>query len=272
MKNGPLKVRSACDYARDVVIAIQAVRQMKGESRSLLMEDTEHKLWVVKFQNNPQHRRVLVNDYLGSRIAQSIGLTVPSVETIFVAGWLEDQYRRSTTACDEEPLRRAVGGLQFASKYMGGLMPGQVVDSFPGSRMPRLRNGHEFAGIALFDLWLKNKDVRQMVFSRSARERVYKVAFIDQGHCFGGWQWQLGNVSPHELFIARGSTPVPVKQSDYEPWLAKMERFSESTLHDIAEEIPSEWYEADQCSLARLLSDVMARRQQVCQLFAQSRA
>jgi len=32
---------------------------------------------VVKFQNNPQHTRVLVNDWLGTRLAEMIGLPVP---------------------------------------------------------------------------------------------------------------------------------------------------------------------------------------------------
>ena len=168
--------------------------------------------------------------------------------------------------------RRAGAGLQFASEYVVGLIPGQVVDSLRGSRTPRLRNGPGFAGLALFDLWLKNRNYMQLVFSPSVRKRVYRLVFIDQGHCFGGFQWQLGRVSSHKLFLARGSTPLPGKQSDYEPWLAEIERFSESTLHDIARKIPSEWYEADQCSLALLLSDVMVRREQICQLFALSTA
>ena len=32
------------------------------------MLDDRARLWVVKFQENPQHRRVLINDYLGTRI------------------------------------------------------------------------------------------------------------------------------------------------------------------------------------------------------------
>ena len=37
-------------------------------------------LWVVKFRNNPQGERVLANEFLATRIAEALGLTVPKSE------------------------------------------------------------------------------------------------------------------------------------------------------------------------------------------------
>ena len=44
--------------------------------------------YVVKFQNNPQHTRVLVNDWLGTRLGEMIGLPMPAVAVVDVDPWL----------------------------------------------------------------------------------------------------------------------------------------------------------------------------------------
>ena len=38
--------------------------------------------YVVKFQNNPQHLRVLANELLATRLAESVGLPVPITEIV----------------------------------------------------------------------------------------------------------------------------------------------------------------------------------------------
>ena len=71
------------------VLAVQAIRRMRGEAQSQLMLGADGKLWVVKFQNNPQHLRVLANELIVTRIAEAVGLTVPAsdvVEVIRLAG------------------------------------------------------------------------------------------------------------------------------------------------------------------------------------------
>lgn len=51
---------------------------MRGGAQSHLMRCADGHYYVVKFQNNPQHRRILVNELLGTRLAARLGLpTVP---------------------------------------------------------------------------------------------------------------------------------------------------------------------------------------------------
>jgi hypothetical protein len=52
------------------------------------MRCADSNYYVVKFQNNPQHTRVLVNDWLGTRLAEMIGLPVPAAEIVNVHPWL----------------------------------------------------------------------------------------------------------------------------------------------------------------------------------------
>jgi hypothetical protein len=44
------------------------------------MRCSDDNYYVVKFQNNPQHRRVLVNELLGTRLASRLGLPTESSE------------------------------------------------------------------------------------------------------------------------------------------------------------------------------------------------
>src|ERR1700743_1152003 len=69
-------------------VAVQAIRGMRGGAQSQLMLGADGNLWVVKFQNNPQHRRVLANELIASRLAESIGLTIPKTDVVEVSDWL----------------------------------------------------------------------------------------------------------------------------------------------------------------------------------------
>ena len=59
------------------VVAVQQIRRMRGGAQGQLMLASDRKLYVVKFQNNPQHVRVLANEFLATRLAEAVGLSVP---------------------------------------------------------------------------------------------------------------------------------------------------------------------------------------------------
>ena len=69
--------------------AMEQIRRMRGGAQAHLMrcsDGVSHKLYyVVKFQNNPQHRRILVNELLGTRLAARLGLPTTPVEIINVS-------------------------------------------------------------------------------------------------------------------------------------------------------------------------------------------
>ncbi len=140
-------LRLGCGFTlggRLTVIAVQQVRRMRGGAQSHLMLGADDNLYVVKFQNNPQHLRVLANELLATRLAEAVGLTVPRCEVIEVSSWLIE----NTGELDMELGRgreRCRPGLQFGSRFVGGLMPGQVTDYLPeemlleGAELKRVR-------------------------------------------------------------------------------------------------------------------------------------
>ena len=132
------------------VTAVQQIRRMRGGAQSHLMLGADDNLYVVKFQNNPQHLRVLANELLATRLAATAGLTVPVCEVIEVSEWLIAH----TSELDMDMgrgRRECCAGLQFGSRFVGGLMPGFVVDYLEEDALLEVRNLHEFAGMLALD-------------------------------------------------------------------------------------------------------------------------
>jgi hypothetical protein len=166
------------------VLAVQAIRRMRGGAQSQLMLGADGKLWVVKFQNNPQDLRVLANELIATRLASAVGLTVPVSDVVEVTEWLVSNTLDMFVELPRGQRQRYTAGLQFGSQFVGGLMPGQVVDYLPEQQLDEVKNLAEFAGMLCVDKWAGNCNGRQAVFSRQGRERRYKATFIDQGFCF----------------------------------------------------------------------------------------
>ncbi len=147
-------------------MAIQQIRRMRGGAQSHLMLASDGNLYVVKFSNNPQHVRVLANELLATRLATALGLAVPPCDVIEVTEWLI----QNTPELNFEQRGGAVpcqAGLHFASRWVGGLMPGQTVDYLPQEQLLEVRNLAEFAGILALDKWTCNINGRQAVFQKA---------------------------------------------------------------------------------------------------------
>src|ERR1700756_3195145 len=120
------------------VEAVQHVRRMRGGAQAHLMRADDGHFYVVKFQNNPQHIRVLANELMATRLAEAIGLSVPACEVVEVTDWLIQNSKELAIDLGQsyEPYR---AGLQFGSRLIGGLMPGQVVDYLPEDRLAEVK-------------------------------------------------------------------------------------------------------------------------------------
>jgi hypothetical protein len=247
------------------VIAIQQIRRMRGGAQSQLMLASDNNLYVVKFSNNPQHVRVLANELLATRLAEAVGLAVPPAEVIEVSDWLI-QHTEELTIELRGGAQKCRPGLHFASRWVGGLMPGQTVDYLPQEQLLEVRNLGEFAGILALDKWTCNINGRQAVFQKNKRDRRYNAIFIDQGYCFHAGDWKfvdahLGGVFA-ENTVYRGITGW----ASFEPWLSRIENLAPETAWAIAESIPPEWFGGDISALEMLIDRLLARRGRVREL------
>ncbi len=56
-----------------MLLATEQIRRMRGGAQSHLMRCSDGHYYVVKFQNNPQHRRILVNELPRNQVSGSAG-------------------------------------------------------------------------------------------------------------------------------------------------------------------------------------------------------
>lgn len=140
---------------------------MRGGAQSHLMRCSDGNYYVVKFQNNPQHRRILVNELLGTRLASRLGLPTAPVEVVEVGAEL---IRLTPELCIELPRSRTpcAAGLQFGSRYPGDPRQMALHDFLPDEKLREVRNLHDFAGMLVFDKWACNTNGRQTVFFEEA--------------------------------------------------------------------------------------------------------
>jgi hypothetical protein len=239
-------------------VAVQHVRRMRGQSQAHLMRCSDDKLYVVKFQNNPQHSRVLANEMLAARLARLVGLPVPEPVRVNVSRLLVKrtpdlsiQTGSSTIPCES--------GLQFGSRYVVNPLESQVFDFMPLALLECVQNVETFAGILALDKWICNSDRRQAVFSRLKRRCTYAVAFIDQGNCFNGGAWAFSDAPLRGAYPESEVYAGVVGWESFEPWLSRIENMSRSTISAAAEDIPQNWYDGDWHALDLLVRNLADR-------------
>ena len=67
------------------VDARRLVRKMRGGAQAHLLEGSDGNCYVVKFSNNPQHRRILVNEWISAVFLRHLGLSSPEVAMVRIS-------------------------------------------------------------------------------------------------------------------------------------------------------------------------------------------
>src|SRR6516164_7510526 len=216
-------------------------------------------------RNNPQHTRVLVNDWLRTRLAEMIGLPVPAAEVVDVHPWLiEHSPELRIDLCGRQTM--ITSGPSFGSRYVVLPTEGEVYDYLPETMIGRVRNLPSFAGVLAFDKWTCNADGRQVAFWKRPRERKFNASYIDQGYCFNAGEWSFPDAPLRGVFGRNDVYAGITGWDSFEPWLSRIESFPESSLWGLANQIPREWYGSAVDELERLLARLLERRSRVREL------
>ncbi len=263
------------------VDARRLVRKMRGGAQAHLLEGSDGNCYVVKFSNNPQHRRILVNEWISAVFLRHLGLSSPEVAMVRISEEFLEANADAYLQLGRE--RRAPEvGWHFGSRFPGD--PGRmaVYDFLPDSLLDKVENAGDFAGVLAFDKWACNADSRQAIFFRARlrnetrdehQERLGFIAqMVDNGYVFDGPHWRLED-SPVQGMYFRPLVYARVRGlADFEPWLERIRYFPEEVVDQAVKQIPPAWLEDEGVDLERLLDRLLARRKRVADLIQDCRA
>jgi hypothetical protein len=268
------------------VQARRLIRKMRGGAQAQLLEAADGHYYVVKFINNPQHRRILVNEWIASAFLNFLKISTPEVAMIEVSEHFlrenPDPYIQLGTRREE-----VIPGWHFGSRFPGDPNRNAVYDFLPDSLLGTVENAAEFTGVLAFDKWMGNADSRQAVFFRArlmeasagvgglskvSQTQGLVAAMVDNGYVFEGPHWNFTDSAIQGLYF-RPIVYRDVRGFDsFQPWLDRIVHFPEEVIDQAVKQIPPVWLEGEEEALDRLLNRLLARRKRVPDLIDASRA
>ena len=263
------------------VRATQFLRKMRGGAQAHLLAAGEAGFWVTKFTNTPQHRRILVNEWLGGHLMAALGIATPRMAVIeltpeFLAAspelYLETGARRTPVP----------PGWHLGSQFPGDPLTEAVYDYLPDALLAGVANLPGFAAALAFDKWTGNADARQAIFFRrrlkdwlpdleaSPQRKGFIAQMIDHGYLFDGPNWTFRD-APLQGFYPRPAVYSGLRSlDDFEPWLSRIRYCPESALDAALRSLPPAWLEGDEDALHRLLETLLARRARAADLLLEA--
>ena len=247
---------------------------MRGGAQAHLLEAEDGRFYVVKFRNNPQHRRILVNELIASVFLKYLRIAAPETAIIHVSQDFLDANPEVHIQLGSS--RRAIEpGWHFGSLYPGDPERVAVYDFLPDALLGKVANLAEFLGMLVFDKWTANADSRQSIFLRArlrewvpaAVDHPLRVGFaalmIDHGYLFDGPHWDFSD-SPIQGLYFRPLVYETVRSlDDFQPWLDQVVGFPEEVVDQARRQIPPQWLNGDGPALDDLLERLLRRRRAV---------
>ena len=250
------------------------VRKMRGGAQAHLLEAEDGGFYVVKFTNNPQHRRILVNEWLASAFLRYLQIFVPDTAVIELTPGFLAEHPDLHLSLGSERLS-IPPGLHFGSRLAVHPERVAIFDFLPDKLLNKVENRGDFLGMLVFDKWVANADTRQAVFFRArakswtplrgdAPARIgFFAQMIDHGFAFNGLGWQF-NDSPIQGLYFRTSVYDEVRSLDsFQPWLDMVRNFPVEVVDSAWKEIPRNWLDGDEDALEQLLEGLLKRRSRV---------
>lgn len=263
------------------VNARRLIRKMRGGAQAHLIECDDGQFYVVKFTNNPQHRRVLVNEWIGAVFLRYLQIAGPRTAIVnvtpeFLEANPDVHFQLGSRHCPAEP------GWHFGSAYPGDPSKLAVYDFIPDLLLGKVVNLADFLGVLVFDKWSGNADARQSIFFR-ARLREWlpgeeqppgRFGFVahmmDHGFILGGPQWSFAESPVQGLYFR----PVVYERvrgfEDFQPWLDRVVHFPEEIVDEACKQLPPAWLDGDEPELEALMGKLMRRRSRVPDLLRES--
>jgi hypothetical protein len=256
------------------VDAVRFIRKMRGGAQAHLLEASDGHFYVVKFQNNPQHRRILINELIASEILTHLGISAPAhafinVTAEFLAAHPEVYIQTGTRRLEVEP------GWHFGSRHPGDPDTLAIYDFIPDALLGQVANAEQFRAALVFDRWVANADGRQAIFFRALlkdwlerpgippRKLGFVALMIDHGFAFNGPHWDFPESAITGLYARRLVYQDVRSLDDFEPWLTRATTCPDAVFDRALRQIPPHWIGDDGEALESMMSRLRRRQARV---------
>jgi hypothetical protein len=243
---------------------------MRGGAQAHLIESADGRFWVVKFSNNPQHRRILVNEWLAAALLHYLQLPAPAVAAVeldaeFLAANPEVHLQLGSRRVE------AALGPHFGSCFPGDPVRTAVYDFLPDALLLKMANGADFLGALVFDQWTANSDARQAIFVRdpvseppgSPPKMRFTARMIDHGYILAGPEWAFRDSPLLGLYHRPAVYASCTGWESFEPWIERVKSLPASVLDAALRSLPRQWIDGDEAALERLLEQLVRRRARI---------
>jgi hypothetical protein len=264
------------------VNARRFIRKMRGGAQAHLMEAEDGKCYIVKFQNNPQHRRVLINELIAAEILLHLQISSPDYQLIrltpeFLLANPDVCLQLGTRHIPVDP------GWHFGSRHPGDPDRLAIYDFIPDALLNQVANAEQFRAVLVFDRWAGNADGRQSIFFRATlkdwlaqpgvppRKQGFVTLMIDHGFIFNGPHWNFTESAITGLYARRTVYQTVKSLDDFEPWLSRVAGFPDEVLDKALRQLPPEWIGDDQHELEKILESLQRRRKRIADLVGDCR-
>jgi len=254
--------------------ACRHVRKMRGGAQSHLLEADDGHFYIVKFQNNPQHRRILVNELVSAVFLKYLQVSAAPAVCVRIT---PEFLAANPDLCMQMGTKRlpVAPGWHFGSRHPGNPDVMAIYDFVPDALLGGVSNLVDFLAVLVFDKWMANADGRQCVFFRASVEdwqatvkRAFVAVMIDHGFVFNGPNWDFTE-SPLQGLYPRKLVYEHVRSLDaFQPWLDQVIHFPEEIVDQAFRQIPPEWLEGEEDQFEQLLEKLLRRRSRVPELIS----
>jgi hypothetical protein len=239
--------------------AVKVMRAMSGGAQAKLVLADDGSFYVVKFTNNPQQRRTLVNEVIATALLHALGLPAAvSTPITFEPSFLRENpillYFGSRSA-------HVPPGLHYGSRYpnIGSGRSPTIYDHVPAPILSKMRVNDMFVGAYVADQWMSNADKRQAIFYRNASRR-WRVELVDHGQTFGGAAWRFTDSFAWGTFIdPMVYGEVPSFDALHE-WIDRVRLLPDHVVESSDRLVPIEWIQQDSVALQQLLGQLIKRQ------------
>lgn len=204
--------------------------------------------YVVKFKENPEGKRVLINEYICAKIAEILDLPLAIPSIIEVDDSFVNDYGKEIS---EHVECKISIGLHFGTRKIK-----KVFQIFNSQMLESALNIECIPEILLFDQLVCNKDRDNNGGNLLFDATNMKIIMIDHTHVFDvGPSWTANDLEqrigePFQIFDANGYVyrkliPFVKGNNPFNKFMSKLTRLNPTVLWHIINSVPEEWQITD---------------------------